>query len=140
SRRRHTRSKRDWSSDVCSSDLIRPGDMITPLIKTRRLNDTPFLLGKAWDNRIGVAVAVEVLKHAKEKGHQTVLYSGANVQEEVGLRGAKVAANLVQPDIAIALDTGTAGDTPGMTKAEADSELGRSEEHTSELQSRFDLV
>lgn len=104
---------------------IRPGDMITPLIKTRRLNDTPFLLGKAWDNRIGVAVAVEVLKYAKEKGHDTVLFSGANVQEEVGLRGAKVAANLVHPDIAIALDTGTAGDTPGMTKAEADSELGK---------------
>lgn len=104
---------------------IRPGDMITPKIKTRRLNDTPFLLGKAWDNRIGVAVAIEVLKHAKEKGHQTVLYSGANVQEEVGLRGAKAAANLVKPDIAIALDTGTAGDTPGMTKEEADSELGK---------------
>lgn len=104
---------------------IRPGDMITPKIKTRRLNNTPFLLGKAWDNRIGVAVAIEVLKHAKEKGHQTVLFSGANVQEEVGLRGAKVAANLIKADIAIALDTGTAGDTPGMTKDEADSELGK---------------
>lgn len=104
---------------------IRPGDMITPYIKTRRLNDTPFLLGKAWDNRIGVAVAVEVLKAAHEKEHQTILYSGANVQEEVGLRGAKVAANLIKPDIAIALDTGTAGDTPGMTPEEADSELGK---------------
>src|SRR5699024_12636514 len=92
---------------------IRPGDMITPLIKTRRLNDTPFLLGKAWDNRIGVAVAVEVLKHAKEKGHQTVLYSGANVQEEVGLSGAKVAAQLVKPAIACACTTGTEVAPPG---------------------------
>lgn len=105
---------------------IRPGDMITPYIETRRMNpESPFLLAKAWDNRIGVAVALEVLKYAKEKGHQTVLYSGANVQEEVGLRGAKVAANLVQPDISIALDTGTAGDTPGMTEKEADSILGK---------------
>lgn len=104
---------------------IRPGDMITPYIKTRRLNDTPFLLGKAWDNRIGVAVAIEILKKAHKEGHETVLYSGANVQEEVGLRGAKVAANLIKPDIAIALDTGTAGDTPGMTPEEADSLLGK---------------
>ena len=105
---------------------IRRGDMITPYIETRRINpDSPFLLGKAWDNRIGVAVAIEALKHAHEKGHDSIVFAGANAQEEVGLRGAKVAANLVQPDIAIALDTGTAGDTPGMTEKEADSILGQ---------------
>ena len=104
---------------------IRPGDMITPYIETQRLNGTPYLLGKAWDNRIGIAVAIEVLKQAAKEGHDTVLFSGANVQEEVGLRGAKVATHLIQPDITIALDTGTAGDTPGMTAKEADSELGK---------------
>lgn len=104
---------------------IRPGDMITPYIQTQRLNDSPFLLGKAWDNRVGVAVAIEVLKELAQTGHPTVLYSGANVQEEVGLRGAKVATHLIQPEISIALDTGTAGDTPGMTPQEADSELGK---------------
>lgn len=103
---------------------IRPGDMITPYIETTRLNDTPFLLGKAWDNRIGVAVAIEVLKEAATVGHQTVLFAGANVQEEVGLRGAKGATHLLKPDLTIALDTGTAGDTPGMTLDEADSILG----------------
>lgn len=104
---------------------IRPGDMITPYIQTQRLNGTPFLLGKAWDNRVGVAVAIEVFNELAKTGHDTVLFSGANVQEEVGLRGAKVATNLVKPDISIALDTGTAGDTPGMTPQEADSELGK---------------
>lgn len=103
---------------------IRPGDMITPYIETRRMNNTKFLLGKAWDNRIGVAVAIEVLKELAKTGHETVLFSGANVQEEVGLRGAKVAAHLINPDLTIALDTGTAGDTPGMTPQEADSVLG----------------
>ena len=104
---------------------IRPGDMVTPYIKTRRMNDTPFWLGKAWDNRIGCAVAIDVLQHAHENKHPNILFSGANVQEEIGLRGAKVSPNLVRPDIAIALDTGTAGDTPGMTAQEADSELGK---------------
>lgn len=104
---------------------IRPGDMITPFIEAQRLNDGPFLLGKAWDNRIGVAVAIDVLKYAHANGHDTVLFAGANVQEEVGLRGAKVATHLIQPELTIALDTGTAGDTPGMTPQEADSELGK---------------
>lgn len=113
------------SKDEILSWGIRPGDMITPYIQTQRMNDTPFLLGKAWDNRIGVAVAIEVLKELVKSGHETILFAGANVQEEVGLRGAKVATHLLRPDISIALDTGTAGDTPGMTPQEADSELGK---------------
>ncbi|MGX7109187.1 M42 family metallopeptidase [Facklamia miroungae] len=104
---------------------IRPGDMITPYIETRRLNGTKFLLGKAWDNRIGMAVAIDVLKNLAKDGHETVLFSGANVQEEVGLRGARVAAHMINPDISFALDTGTAGDTPGMTKDESASKLGK---------------
>lgn len=114
------------SKEEVESWGIKPGDMITPYIKTRRINpNSPFLLGKAWDNRIGVAVAVELLKHYKEQAHNNTLYIGANTQEEVGLRGAKTAANMVKPDIAFALDTGTAGDTPGMTADEADSLLGK---------------
>ena len=113
------------SKEEVESWGIRPGDMITPYIEYTRLNDTPFLLSKAWDNRIGVAVALEVLKEAATNGHETVLYSGANVQEEVGLRGAKAATFMIEPDLTVALDTGTAGDTPGMTLKEADSILGK---------------
>ncbi|UUX33709.1 M42 family metallopeptidase [Fundicoccus culcitae] len=113
------------SNDEVAAWGIKPGDMITPYIETRRLNDSPFLLGKAWDNRIGVAVAIELLKAAAETGHETVLYAGATVQEEVGLRGAKTSAHLIKPDLAIALDTGIPGDTPGMTAKESDNELGK---------------
>lgn len=113
------------SKEEVESWGIRPGDMITPYIRTRRLNpDSPFLLGKAWDNRIGVAVAIELLKYFKNNEHPNELYIGANTQEEVGLRGAKTAANKLKAHIGIALDTGTAGDTPGMTPDEADSKLG----------------
>lgn len=112
------------SRDEVSEWGIRPGDMITPYSPYRRLNDSKFLLAKAWDNRIGLAVALKVLENLADSSHENTIYAVGNVQEEVGLRGAKTAAHLIQPDISLALDTGTAGDTPGMTPQEADSKLG----------------
>ena len=103
---------------------IHPGDMVTPYIDYRRMNDTKFLLAKAWDNRIGTAVSLKVLENLATEGHPNILFAGSDVQEEVGLRGAQTSTHLVNPDIAFALDTGTAGDTPGMTPKEADSVLG----------------
>lgn len=104
---------------------IRPGDMVTPYIEYQRMNDTKFLLAKAWDNRIGTAVSLRVLENLSKREHHNVLFAGSDVQEEVGLRGARTSSHLVNPDVAFALDTGTAGDTPGMTAKEADSVLGK---------------
>ena len=104
---------------------VQPGNMIVPYSPYRRLNDTKFLLAKAWDNRIGVAVALKVLENLSKEERANSLYAVGNVQEEVGLRGAKTATNRINPDITFALDTGTAGDTPGMTPEEADSKLGK---------------
>lgn len=104
---------------------IKPGDMVTPYIEYKRMNGTKFMLAKAWDNRIGTAVSLKVLENLAEVGHPNILFAGSDVQEEVGLRGAQTSTHLVDPDIAFALDTGTAGDTPEMTTKEADSELGK---------------
>ena len=103
---------------------VRPGDMIAPYSPYRRLNDTKFLVAKAWDNRIGLAVALKVFENIKKEELVNTLYAVGNVQEEVGLRGAKTASNVIKPDLSFALDTGTAGDTPGMKPEEADSKLG----------------
>ena len=46
------------------------------------------LLAKAWDNRIGCAIAIDVLKQLKDEKHPNVVYGVGTVQE-VGLRGAK---------------------------------------------------
>jgi putative aminopeptidase FrvX len=93
---------------------IRPGDMITPYIEFRTMADEKYLLAKAWDNRIGCAIAIDVLNQLKGTKHENVVYATGNVQEEVGLRGAKTAAFKINPDIAIATDVGIAGDTPGI--------------------------
>ena len=44
------------------------------------------------------------------------LYVGANVQEEVGLRGAKPAAELIQPDVALVVDCSPANDIKGVNQ------------------------
>jgi endoglucanase len=54
-----------------------------------------------------------------------VLYAVGNVQEEVGLRGATTTTNLIEPDIGFALDTGIAGDTPGISPDDAAGKLGK---------------
>jgi len=95
---------------------IKPGDMITPYIEYKELNNKKYLLGKAWDNRVGCAAAIKVLENLKDKKHDNILYSVGTVQEEVGLRGAKTSSYKIQPDIGIALDTTIAYDFPGGNK------------------------
>lgn len=67
------------------------------------------IISKALDNRAGCFVAIEVLKQITSKDD---LYFVFTVQEEVGTRGAKVAANMLEPDYAIVLDATIANDYP----------------------------
>jgi putative aminopeptidase FrvX len=71
------------------------------------------ILAKAWDNRYGCGLAVELFKEVDGITLPNTLYSGATVQEEVGLRGAQTAANMINPDIFYALDASPANDTSG---------------------------
>ena len=92
---------------------IKVGDMITPAIDFQVLANEKYLLAKAWDNRIGCAVAIEVLKQLKGQKHPNTVYGIGTVQEEVGLRGARTIAQMINPDIVIAVDVGIAKDVPG---------------------------
>ena len=74
------------------------------------LNGGRRLLAKAWDNRFGCILGIELLRRLKDVPLPFELYVGANVQEEVGLRGARTAANLIQPDLAVVLDCTAAND------------------------------
>src|SRR5699024_2835381 len=103
---------------------VKPGDSIVPYFEFTQLKNDKMLLAKAWDNRIGCATAIEVLKRVQED-HPNVVYGVGTVQEEVGVRGAKTAAHTIQPDIGFAVDVGVAGDTPGIPDRDADSELGK---------------
>lgn len=104
---------------------VRPGDQVVPYFEFTVLNNEKMLLAKAWDNRIGCAIAIDVLKQLKGTDHPNVVYGVGTVQEEVGLRGAKTSANFIQPDIAFGVDVGIAGDTPGVSEKEAMGRMGK---------------
>ncbi len=72
-------------------------------------------VSKAFDDRIGVFIVLEVLRRLSEEGieHPNTVYAVSTVQEEVGLRGAKTSAQMIQPDIGFALDVDISGDAPG---------------------------
>ncbi|WP_154989645.1 M42 family metallopeptidase [Priestia megaterium] len=92
---------------------IRPGDQIVPICPFTPMANEKKILAKAWDNRYGCGLAIELLKEVKNEKLPNILYSGATVQEEVGLRGAQSAANMIKPDLFYALDASPANDTSG---------------------------
>lgn len=103
---------------------IEIGNMITPYSEFETLLNDNYMTAKAFDNRYGCALAVDVLDELKNEKVDVNVVAGANVQEEVGLRGAKVAAHKIKPDLAIAVDVCVAYDSPGMEK-DGDVKLGQ---------------
>lgn len=112
------------NKDQALSFGVRPGDSVVPVCEFTVMKNPKYLLAKAWDNRIGCAIAIEVFKQLKDVEHPNVVYGVGTVQEEVGLRGATTSAHMIQPDIGIAVDTGIPGDTPGISDKEALSKIG----------------
>lgn len=103
---------------------ISPGDPIVPDAPFEVLNGTRRYLGKAWDDRIGCAVLIEALRRLRASGHPNQLFVAATTQEEVGLRGAHTAADVIKPDIGIAIEGGITGDSPGRNSEETQAVLG----------------
>jgi endoglucanase len=102
-------------------ELVRPGDTVTRVRQLRRLGE--LITGKSLDNRVGVYVMIEALRAAGPSPGEVVAV--ATVQEEVGLRGARVAATRVRPQVALAVDTCPANDGPGAPSPGATTRLGQ---------------
>ncbi|MEW4306385.1 M42 family metallopeptidase [Rossellomorea marisflavi] len=92
---------------------IKPGQQIVPICPFTPMANEKKILAKAWDNRYGCGLSIELLKELHGEQLPNTLYSGATVQEEVGLRGAQTAANMINPDLFFALDASPANDMSG---------------------------
>jgi putative aminopeptidase FrvX len=101
--------------------LISIGD---PITRDRELLEMGHCVNcKSIDNRVAVFILIETLKLLNDPAYD--VYATFTVQEEVGLRGANVAAHGINPDFGIALDTTVAYDVPGAQPHEKITELGK---------------
>jgi tetrahedral aminopeptidase len=101
-------------------ELVSIGDSVTLDRTFEVLGEN--VIGKALDDRAGVFTMIETLRRLRK--HKVNIIAVATVQEEVGLRGATTAAFGVEPDIAIALDTTLALDTPGFQSQDMITRIG----------------
>ena len=88
--------------------LVQPGDIIYFCENARAFGDGAFA-SKAIDDRFGCAVLLSLLRRDLPYDADFAFV----VQEEVGLRGAGVAAREIDPDIAVVFEATTAADIPG---------------------------
>jgi endoglucanase len=93
--------------DVGLAGKAKVGDRAGFATRFRRVG--PSILAKSIDDRIGVATLIELVKQVPSNIDLCAAFS---VQEEIGLRGAKVAAQYFNPDLAIAIDSTPANDLP----------------------------
>jgi putative aminopeptidase FrvX len=103
---------------------VRIGDPIIPVSDFRVMANPKYYLSKAFDNRVGCALAVDALRQVAADGHPNAVYAVGTVQEEVGLRGAKTSAHVIDPDVALILEVDIAGDVPGIKPEESAVKMG----------------
>lgn len=91
---------------------IRIGDPITYISELEQFTNKDLICGKAIDNRSCCVLLLELFKRLEQQDFSGTLVGVVTVQEEVGLRGAKVASYKINPDYALVLDTIPCADTP----------------------------
>ena len=98
---------------------VKPGDFVS--FDTKAESWGSVFKGKAMDNRAGCAALLELLSRKFDCGFTAVF----TVQEEVGMRGAKVAAYRVKPRVALVIETTTAADLPEVKEHSTATVLGK---------------
>ena len=113
------------SADEVKSLGIRPGDPVIPVCPFTVMGTGKTIMGKAFDDRAGCALMIDVIKDLAASGrHPNTVYAAGTVQEEVGLRGARTSSWVVEPDVGLTMEVAIAGDVPGIKKEQAHAKLG----------------
>ena len=113
------------SSDEAKEFGICPGDPIVPICPFTILGTGKTYLAKAFDDRVGCALFIEVIKSLSREKHPNTVYGVGTVQKEVGLRGARTSSWVVEPDVGLTMEVGVAGDVPDVKKDDAQGRLGK---------------
>lgn len=108
------------TSKTEAEQLVKIGDYVA--FATSFADLGPTVKGKAFDDRAGCAVLIEIIKAGP---YPFDLYGVFTVQEEVGLRGAQVAAYAIEPDVAFVLEGTICDDMPKKKDVSPTTELGK---------------
>jgi putative aminopeptidase len=100
------------SADEVGALGIHVGDPVTYVGELAEFSSRDRVCGKGLDDRLGVAILIQLLVELTGVVPHAPLLAVATVLEQVGLRGAAMAAFRLEPDYAIAIDGLSAGDTP----------------------------
>ena len=100
---------------------VQVGDVVSFDTKFVQIGEN-VVLGKALDDRVGCAIMIETMRRLQKV--ECNVYAVGTIQEEVGLRGATIAAFQVAPDVCIVLETTVAGDMPGVEEGKAPAKMG----------------
>jgi len=103
----------DSDTEVATLFKVQKGDFIALVPHYTYIKAKDYMISKAFDDRVGVAVAIQAGLHFAKDKHPNTLYCAGSVQEEVGTRGAQTIANLIKPDVAIVVEGAPGDDFPG---------------------------
>ena len=101
------------SPDEVLAKGIRVGDPVN-IEKPGRMLGEHIFCGKAVDNRSGMVAMILAMELLKDADLDVSVYACGTVQEEIGIKGAKVLTQRLSPDYAVAVDVGFAAETSDM--------------------------
>lgn len=106
------------------NEVVKNVEVGNPVTRERKLIEMGDCVNvKSLDNRVSVFILIEALRELKKPAFD--VYGVFTVQEEVGIRGAQVAAHHIEPDFGFGLDTTIAYDVPGAKPEEMVTKLGK---------------
>jgi putative aminopeptidase FrvX len=120
----------DFYLDIAADDYdhakslgVKIGQQVVFENVYKESKDGKKIFSKAWDNRFGSGMVLDILESIDKKDLKCKLYAGTNVQEEVGLRGAVTSSYKIKPDLFLAVDCSPCSDT--FEQSEVGGSLGK---------------
>ncbi len=104
---------------------VNVGSVIVFDREVARLGGGDKVTGKAFDDRVGVAALAYMLKLLRNEPLEANVYAVFTVQEEIGLKGARVSAFSISPDVGVAVDVTIANDIAGVEEKDWITQLGK---------------
>ncbi len=112
------------SADEARRWGIRLGDRVTPQSSFIRLGISDRYVSKAWDNRVGCTILVQLAHLLANTPHPNTVYIAWTTSEEFGRTNATVELPQLKPDFVLVVEVGITTDTPDVSASQQQERLG----------------